>query len=56
MSLEPCPRVLLGGTLIDGTGRPPVKDSIVLIKGDYIIAAGKKEKVEIPPASEVYDV
>jgi len=46
----------LGGTLIDGTGRPPVKDSIVLIKGDYIVAAGKKGEIEVPQGSEVYDV
>jgi predicted amidohydrolase YtcJ len=56
LSLEPCSRVLAGGTLIDGTGHPPIRDSIILMKGDYIIAAGKKGKVEIPPNSEVYDV
>ena len=56
MSLEPCPRILTGGTLIDGTGHPPIRDSIILMKGDYILAAGKKGKVEIPPGSEVYDV
>jgi len=54
--LEPCPRVLLGGTLIDGTGRPPVKDSIVIIKGDYIVAAGNKKDIEVPTGSEVYDI
>lgn len=56
MSLEPCPRVLLGGTLIDGTGRPPVKDSIVITKGSYILAAGKKSKIPVPEGAEVYDV
>ncbi len=56
MSLEPCPRVLVGGTLIDGTGRPPIKDSVVVVKGDWIIAVGKRGKVEIPEGSEVYDV
>ena len=56
LSLEPCPRVLLGGTLIDGTGSPPIKDSIVLMKGEYILAAGKKGSFEIPKGAEVYDV
>ena len=56
MSLEPCPRVLTGGTLIDGTGRPPINDSIVVMQGDYIVAAGKKGKIEIPKGAEVYDV
>ncbi len=56
MSLEPCPRVLVGGTLIDGTGRQPITDSIVVMQGDYIVAAGKKGKIEIPKGAEVYDV
>ena len=56
MSLEPCPRVLVGGTLIDGTGRQPIKDSIVLMQGEYIIAAGKNGKIEVPKGAEVYDV
>ena len=56
MSLEPCPRVLTGGTLIDGTGRPAITDSIVVMQGDYIVAAGKKGKIEIPKGAEVYDV
>ena len=56
MSLEPCPRVLTGGTLIDGTGRPPINDSIVVMQGDYIVAAGKRGKIEIPEGAEVYDV
>jgi len=56
LSLEPCPRVLVGGTLIDGTGRQPIKDSIVLMQGDYIIAAGKNGKIEVPKGAEVYDV
>ena len=56
MSLDSCPRVLLGGTLIDGTGAPPLKDSVVVINGDYITAVGSREKVKIPPGSEVYNV
>jgi len=56
LSLEPCPRVLVGGTLIDGTGRQPITDSIVVMQGDYIVAAGKKGKIEIPKGAEVYDV
>ncbi|MFA5868883.1 MAG: amidohydrolase [Candidatus Bathyarchaeia archaeon] len=47
---------MTGGTLIDGTGRPPIKDSIVVMQGDYILAAGKKGKIEIPKGAEVYDV
>ncbi|MCW4048095.1 MAG: amidohydrolase [Candidatus Bathyarchaeota archaeon] len=56
MSLETCPRVLVGGTLIDGTGAQAVNDSIVIIEGDYIEAVGKRGETLIPEGSEVYDV
>ncbi|MFH2111089.1 MAG: amidohydrolase [Candidatus Bathyarchaeota archaeon] len=56
MSLVSCPRVLVGGTLIDGTGADPIKDSVVVLRDEYIVAAGKRGEVEIPPGSEVYDV
>ena len=56
MSLVSCPRVLVGGTLIDGTGADPVKDSVIILRDEYIVAAGKRGEVEIPPGSEVYDV
>ena len=55
MSLDPCPRAILGGTLIDGTGRPPVKDSVVLVKDDWVIAVGKRGEVEIPDGAELID-
>ena len=56
MSLASCPRVLVGGTLIDGTGADPVKDSVVVLRDEYIVAAGEREEIEIPQGSEVYDV
>ena len=55
MSLEPCPRVIIGGTLIDGTGRPPIKDSVIVVKDEWITAVGKRDQVEIPPGSEIID-
>ena len=55
MSLEPCPRAIIGGTLIDGTGRPPMEDSVVVVKDDWIIAVGKNGEVEIPDGSELID-
>jgi len=56
MSLENCPRVLVGGTLIDGTGAPPIKDSIVILNDEYIVEVGKRGEVEIPAGAEVYDI
>ncbi|MDH5201323.1 MAG: amidohydrolase, partial [Candidatus Bathyarchaeota archaeon] len=45
----------MGGTLIDGTGRPPVKDSTVVIKDDWILAVGRRDEVPIPEGSELID-
>lgn len=56
MSLVSCPRVLVGGTLIDGTGAPAITDSIVIINHDYIMAVGKRDELPIPDGSEVYDI
>ena len=56
MSLDSCPRVLVGGTLIDGTGAPPINDSIVVINDEYIVAVGKRDEIPIPEGSEVYDI
>jgi predicted amidohydrolase YtcJ len=55
MSLDPCPRAILGGTLIDGTGRPPVKDSTVVIRDDWVLAAGRRDEVPIPEGAELID-
>ena len=56
MSLDSCPRAIVGGTLIDGTGRPPVKDSVVVVKDGWIIAAGKRGEVKILDGAELIDV
>jgi imidazolonepropionase-like amidohydrolase len=47
---------LVGGTLIDGTGHPAVKDAVVVIDGDRIKAAGPRAKVTIPPGAATIDV
>jgi hypothetical protein len=38
----------VGARLIDGTGRPPVEDAVVLVEGYHIVAAGARAKVAIP--------
>ena len=55
MSLVSCPRVIMGGTLIDGTGNPPIEDSVVIINGEWIIAVGKREEINLPKGAEVID-
>ena len=46
---------IVGATLIDGTGGPVVADSAVVIRGDRIVAAGKRDAVKIPSGAEVVD-
>jgi imidazolonepropionase-like amidohydrolase len=47
---------LIGGTLIDGTGRDPVRESALVIKGAALQQVGKKGGVEIPSECDVVDV
>lgn len=47
--------VLRGATLIDGTGRPPVPDAVVVVQGDRIVAAGPAATVR-PPARADRDI
>jgi len=46
---------IVGATLIDGTGGPVVADSAVVIRGDRIVAVGKRDAVKIPSGAEVID-
>src|SRR5712664_3837729 len=48
--------VLKGGRLIDGTGRAAIEDSVLVIEGDHIVAAGKAGTVSIPKDADVRDV
>jgi imidazolonepropionase-like amidohydrolase len=47
---------LKGARLIDGTGRPAIENSVLVIAGDHIVAAGKTGTVSIPKDAEVRDV
>jgi N-acyl-D-amino-acid deacylase len=47
--------VILGATLIDGSGRAPLRDSAIIIKGDSIIAVGRRDQVRIPREAHVID-
>jgi N-acyl-D-amino-acid deacylase len=48
--------VIVGATLIDGTGRPPQKDSVVIVSGDSITAVGPRGRVTIPAQARVIDI
>src|SRR5215467_3349880 len=49
------PVAVVGGTLIDGTGRPPVTDAAVVMQDGRFIAVGKRGEVSIPQGAEVID-
>jgi imidazolonepropionase-like amidohydrolase len=44
-----------GGTLIDGTGRPPIHNSIVLIKSGRFHSVGREGETVIPDGAHVID-
>src|SRR6267154_6444550 len=48
--------VLKGARLIDGTGRPATENSVLVIEGDHVVAAGKAGTVSIPKDAAVQDV
>jgi imidazolonepropionase-like amidohydrolase len=50
------PVVLKGARLIDGTGRPAVENSVLVIEGDRVTAAGKAGSVSIPKDADVKDM
>ena len=46
---------IVGATLIDGRGGVPVLDAVVVIRGEKIVAVGKRSAVTIPADAEVID-
>jgi hypothetical protein len=49
------PIVIQGGTLIDGTGRAAIADSVIVIRNGRFEAVGKRGEVTIPPDAESID-
>ena len=48
--------VLKGGTLIDGTGRPPIENSVIVIEGGRFKTIGQGSEIPIPPDATVVDL
>jgi len=46
-------RALVGGTLLDGAGGPPLANSVILIDGERIAAVGQVGTLEIPADATV---
>ncbi len=47
--------VLRGGTLIDGTGRAPIADAVVVVQGQHIVAIGNSNAVSVPENARIID-
>jgi imidazolonepropionase-like amidohydrolase len=55
---SPTPKAALAivrGTLIDGTGKPPVGDAAIVVQGGRIVAAGPAASISIPKDVETID-
>ena len=52
---EPRMRAIIGAVLIDGTGGPPVSDSVVVIASGRINAAGPRTSTLVPAAADKID-
>src|SRR6516225_4195359 len=47
---------LVGATLIDGTGAPALRDSVVVIQGGKILSIGPRGKISLPPNATILDL
>src|SRR5258708_10115996 len=44
---------LVGGTLIDGFGSTPIRNSVILVQGERITAVGQVGTLAVPPGADV---
>jgi imidazolonepropionase-like amidohydrolase len=48
-------KVITGATLIDGTGRAPISDAVIVIEGTRITRVASGNPAKIPPGAQVID-
>jgi imidazolonepropionase-like amidohydrolase len=46
-------KALVGGTLIDGHGGPPLRNSVIIVRGERIEAVGQIGRLAVPAGAEV---
>jgi imidazolonepropionase-like amidohydrolase len=49
------PLAIVGGTLVDGTGKSPVPDSIVVVNNGRIVSVGTRGSIKVPEGATVFD-
>ena len=49
-------KALIGGVLINGTGKPSIDDAVVVFDGDRISAVGSADSIKIPDQAELINV
>ncbi len=54
--IPPPPRALVGGTLLDGSGGPPVPDAVVVLRDGKVECAGPRAACPVPAGVEATDV
>ena len=54
--VPPPPRALVGATLVDGTGAPPVPDAVVVLRDGKIDCAGSRAACPVPTGVDVTDL
>ena len=50
--VKPAVIAIVGGTLIDGTGKEPLSNAIIIIEGDKIKAVGSAGKIKVPEGAQ----
>jgi len=48
-------KAIVGATLIDGSGKKPLSDSAIIVRGEMIEVVGKQGEVKIPDGAEVIE-
>lgn len=54
--VPPPPRALVGATLVDGTGAPPVPDAVVVLRDGKVDCAGPRAACPVPAGVDVTDL
>lgn len=53
--VQPAPLAIVGATLIDGNGGPPLRDAVVVMAGGRLTAVGARAATPVPAGAQVID-